>query len=519
MPKPTIAPLFELGETTQEEHTSRSQRAGIAIVILLAVALAGVVLRTNGSLMASGAFLAVVIVVAATIYRIEWGFYLLLLSVLVFGQFEVPGFTTRTFRVGYFKNVKEIEYLPYFSRGDANAFELHFFFLLAVWLIRYIVRRDIKLKPVPLWGASAAWFVWIVIAFVYGMQRGGEFLPALWETRAVAYLSIMSAFVPQVIQTREQITNVMWVSIIGITVKAFEGINRYIENGWSSGGYEAMQAHEDPVFIAGLLMFLLALLVFGGNKWQLRTIVILLLPLLLGFQVGKRRAAYAALVVSFAVFEVVIPRRSFVRGLKVVVPLVFLVATYVAVFWNSSSPLAGPINEFRSGLQKDVKDGDEVVKDRDYYSNLYRKIEDYDLAITIQNSTLMGIGFGTRYEQPIALVHLDFALRDYMAHNNVLWLLTKSGAIGFFLFWFLLNGLGFKGSSMIARLDDPYLKAVCALSIVGLISLMTAAYFDLHLVRYRTMIYTGILIGLLGSIESIERGLGHDLRRDLKAAE
>jgi hypothetical protein len=122
----------------------------------------------------------------------------------------------------------------------------------------------------------------------------------------------------------------------------------------------------------------------------------------------------------------------------------------------------------------------------------------------------MGIGFGTRYEQPIPLLQLDYALRDFMAHNNVLWLLTKTGAIGFFLFWFLVNGLGFKGASMISRLHDPYLKSVCAISVVALVSLMTAAYFDLHLVRYRTMIFTGTLIGLLGSIDTVDGSDKHE---------
>jgi hypothetical protein len=115
----------------------------------------------------------------------------------------------------------------------------------------------------------------------------------------------------------------------------------------------------------------------------------------------------------------------------------------------------------------------------------------------------MGIGFGTRYEQPLQLVQLDFALRDFMAHNNVIWLFVKIGAIGFFIFWFFLNCVAFKGSSLLARLNDPYLKTVCALVVIAIINQMTAAYFDLHLVRYRTMIYLGALMGLLASIEGM----------------
>ena len=508
MALPSMINFFAPGRTAEGSTGRRGWKSAVLYTALIAFPLAAVVVRSNGSLMAAGAFMAVVVVIVATFYRVEWGFYLLLLAVMVFGQFEIPGFTTTTFRVGYFRNIKEIEYLPYFSRGDANPFELHFLFVVAVWVFRLIVRRDMRLRPIPLWFASTLWFAWIVVGFGYGMQRGGESLPALWETRALAYMSLVSAFVPQIIQTKVQIKNVVWVMIIGTAVKAFEGVDRYIQNGWSSGGYEAMQAHEDPVFIGAILMLLLALLVFGGNRAQLWTILILLIPFLLGFQVGKRRAAYAAVAVSFAAFTVLIPNKNLPRALKYILPLIAAAGMYVAVFWDSTSPLASPLHGIMSGFQKDEMNTEGVTKDRDYYSNLYRKIEDYDLAMTIQNSPMMGIGFGTRYEQPIPLVHLNFALQDYMAHNNVLWLLTKTGAIGFFLFWFLLNGLGFKGASMLGRLNDPYLKAVCAVSIVGLISLMTAAYFDLHIVRYRTMIQTGTLIGLLGSIETAEKSKG-----------
>jgi hypothetical protein len=95
------------------------------------------------------------------------------------------------------------------------------------------------------------------------------------------------------------------------------------------------------------------------------------------------------------------------------------------------------------------------------------------------------------------LAQIAFSLRDYMAHNNVIWLFVKTGVIGFFLFWFLLNGYAVKAAGLVARLPDPYAKAVLVLILVAIINLVTAAYFDLHLVRYRTMIYLGVLMGLL----------------------
>lgn len=480
-------------------------KLGYVVVGFLALLLGALLLVTNGSMLSGAAFLVILLVAGGTIYRVEWGFYALMAAVMTFAQFEVPGFSTRTMNVGYFKNFKEIYYLPYFSKGDANPFELHLLFVTILWLVRYVVQRNTKLRPVPVWGIAAGWAFWALLSLAYGLQRGGEFLPALWETRPVFYLTMMAVLVPQLIQTREQISNVIWAMIFGISVKAFEGIGRYIDNGWSTGGYEALQVHEDPVFIGVLLVFLLGLIIFKAGKNQRRALLFLLVPLIWGFYVGKRRAAYAALFSSFLAFGAMIPRQSLTRGLKLLGPIILVIAGYFVAFWDSSGPLAAPVMAVRSGMDK--REGEEVVRDRDYLSNLYRKVEDYDLAITIQHAPLMGIGFGMRYDQPIPLVRLDnFTLRDFLPHNNVLWLLCKTGAIGFFMFWMYLNSLAFKGGGMIEKLRDPYLKAVCALCIISLISLMTAAFFDLHLVRYRTMIFTGTLIGLLGSVETADRG-------------
>jgi len=480
------------------------ERIFAVILALCCVALGFVLIWSNGTLMPPSAFLALSAVVMLTIYRVDIGFLLLMGAVLLFGQFEVPGFNTLTFRVSYFKNLKEIPYLPYFSMGDANVFELHFLFIIVVWVALLCIRRDVRARPVALWFPACLWFVWLVSAFAYGMSRGGDFMPALWETRALMYLGVVYVFVPQVIRTKENITAFFWVAIVGITFKAFEGIARYQGNGWSMVGYEAMQAHEDPLLITTLFFLLLGLAIFGGNKGQRRALLVLLFPLLLGFYVGNRRAAYAAFCLSFVAFLVMIPRKNLLRALAYIVP-VLLLATYAAVFWDSDGSFAGPIKQMKSGFDKDESSGQEIVKDRNYYSNLYRKIEDYDLAVTIQNAPAVGIGFGTKYEQPLDLVPLDFALRDYMAHNNVLWLLAKGGALGFFLFWFFLNSVGFRGASLVPRLKDPYLKTVCTLSVVSVITLVTAAFFDLHFVRYRTMIYFGALLGLIASIQNLTR--------------
>jgi hypothetical protein len=68
-----------------------------------------------------------------------------------------------------------------------------------------------------------------------------------------------------------------------------------------------------------------------------------------------------------------------------------------------------------------------------------------------------------------------------------------------------MNGLAFRGASLFTRLRDPYLKTVCALSVVSVIILVTAAFYDLHFVWYRNTIYFGTLLGLIASIQNIAR--------------
>jgi hypothetical protein len=486
-------------------HGSPSDLKFFLFVTVFCVVLAFVIVAGNGSPLSTGAFLIVSLIVILTLYRLDVGFLILLAMTLLFGQFEVPGLPTFTGSVSYFKNLKEISYLPYSDLGIANPFELQFLFIIGVWFALICIKDDYHVRPVALWLPACLWFTWLVSAFVNGMLRGGDFLPALWEARALMYLGVIYVFVPQVIRTKEQIAAFFWVAIACISFKAFEGIALFVGNGWTMGTFQTLEAHEDPIIMMTLFYLLFGLMVYGGHRRQRAVLLVLLLPVLLGFYVGKRRAAYASLFMSFAGYLILMPRKELLRISKFIVPGLILLTVYTVVFWNSKGGIAGPLQQIKSGFDISEEGNTEVVRDRDYLSNLYRKIENYDLLFTIRNAAAIGIGFGTKYEQPLYLVPLNFELRNYEAHNSVLWLMVKGGATGFFLFWIFMNSLAFKGASLFFRLRDPYLKTVLALSVVSVIILVTAAFYDLHFVWYRNTIYFGTLLGLIASIQNITR--------------
>jgi O-antigen ligase len=124
--------------------------------------------------------------------------------------------------------------------------------------------------------------------------------------------------------------------------------------------------------------------------------------------------------------------------------------------------------------------------------------------MTVRRAPILGIGFGNKYDLPIDLVHIPFPLRDYIPHNQILWLLVKMGGVGFFLFWLFFNSVMFHGASVFSKLQDPYLKAVCAVLIVAVVNQMVVSYYDLQLTYYRNMIYLGTLTGLLTVVQKLD---------------
>ena len=475
----------------------------ISIYLLVAccsVGVAVILVATYGNILTSAFFLAAIGTLLLTFYRLDWSFFLLIGMVLIFDQFLIPGFEPYTFEVYYFRNLKEMPYLPNFDWAVVNVLELHLVLLLFIWVVLIAVKKNVMLSRVPSWGPAIIFFFWLAVSFVSGMTQGGAFLPALWEMRALCYLGLMYFFVPQIVQTKKQLQTFFWVCIGAISFKAFQGIARFIDLGFSFQGQRTLTNHEDPVFFVTLMVLLLALVLFKAQSRQQRVLLWLLFPLIIGFIVAQRRGAYGAAFVSFVTLLVLLPTKERWMYLKGLLPAIVIIGLYTAIFWNSNSVLASPVRRVASSFRATPETNAYA-----YYSNLYRKYENYDLAVTVRRAPVVGIGFGKKYDAPIKLAHLLFPLREYIPHNEILWLLVKTGAVGFFLFWFFLNSFVSQGASLLSRLKDPYLKAVCAVAVVAVVSQITVSYFDLQLTYYRNMVYLGALMGLVPTLETIDK--------------
>lgn len=456
-----------------------------------------VLLLTYGNVFASAAVLGVVGLIIVTFYSIEYSFYLLIGEVLVFDQFSIPGFTPYTLKVEFFRNLKGISYLPHFGAGVLNPLELHLLLIIVCWFFLISLDSNRKVKGAPAWGTAVIFFGWIIYSFIHGMQSGGKFLTALWEVRALFYLGIMYFLVPQIIQSRRQVKIFIWVCIFGITIKALQGIMRFAMLGFSFHGLQTLTNHEDPVFMNTLFILMFGLTLYKSESKQKMALWLLFFPLLIGFFTGQRRAAYASIMVcSVGAFLLQAGNYRWLL-LKILFPAVLILAVYGIAGWKSQSTWAEPVQMIKSGIMP--MDKNEISR-QDYLSNLYRESEDYDLSVTVRNSPVTGIGFGKKYQKPVPLANITFSLRDYIPHNQIFWVIVKTGAIGFFCFWFFFNSYVCRAATEFKNSRDPYLKAVSLMITLAVINQMVVSFFDLQLTYYRNMVYLGSLMGLLPTI-------------------
>jgi hypothetical protein len=475
------------------------------VAILGSLVLSVLLVQTNGNLFVVTALVVSLLVIGATLYRLDWGFYIFLFFVFLFDQFNPPAFQSFTSQVGYFLNLNAISWLPTFDQGVVTPMELQLAFLLFVWIFTGAIQGSLHVVRIPLKWPALLFGATLCIGIAYGQSRGGDFIVALWGTRAFFYLLLMLFFLPQVIRTKEQVHTLLWVCIAGISIKGFQGAIRYASNGFSFGYWpnivETYTNHEDPVFMITLFLLMIAFAVFKTGGGQRRTLLWLLFPLLIGFQSAQRRATYASFMASLVAFIIILPKPEMRRVIKRTTYFVAIFAVYLAVFWNVNSRLGTIAQSFKATVTEDTG----VRGEKDKESNMYREAENYNLGFTYRTVPLTGVGFGSPYLTPVRMWGAQgMSLGKYIPHNQILWIPVEIGFLGTFVFWFFLNCYVFYAVRIFVRLNDPYLKAVATICVVQMVNQLVVSYVDMQLTYYRNMTYLGLLMGLILALDRID---------------
>lgn len=474
------------------------ERLWVAI-ILVSLAIGYLHVDFYGSISSTLTIVFVVLIVGVSVLRPSISLYVFVFVAIAVEQAQLPYAWTKD--IPYHLNLNsQFQTLRSLS---INPLEAHLLCIIAGALLRRAVVRE-PWVPIMAWKSLLAYFLSISFFFMLGMWRGGAMLPALWEVRGIGYLMILMVLVPQIIRTRDQVRHFVWALIAGVTFRALEVTSHYVLAGFSlEGSAEGWGSHEDAGLFATMLVFAIALWFLRVTDTRQRMVVTAATALYVLAIVGAgRRSAYPIFIASLTLLPFMLPREVQKKVLKFLwkAGVVFLI--YLAVGWNikSESVLLTPVKSIRQGLAGD----DEAQAGERYLSNLFRKVENYDLYVNIVERPLLGTGYGilVDYRMPIPI---GWELGFYIPHNQILAVPVKTGLVGLIIFMnFYLSVIASVSAGFHRLREDRYLQAVLVLVGVSVVCHLIFSFFDIILTYYRPNVFTGSLFGVASAVLALK---------------
>jgi hypothetical protein len=380
--------------------------------------------------------------------------------------------------------------------------ELLLILSFVIWLGRGIATRGLNFEGGRLKVQVLLFTAAVTFGMIYGIAKGGPFNVALWESRYLYYAIICYFLATNTLRTRKHLVILLGIFLTANTLFAIEGMYRrlaLIDTHIITSAPEFWFWHEDVVFLGSAILYVLAVMVYGGSRWVrwLGPAVIAVA----GFTLlaSERRAGYIAIMIAFLAYAIVFLGTNRKAFFSVVIPIMVCGAIYLPLFWNASGPLAQPARAVRS-----LRDPDP----RDAQSNLSRELELINVRATIKNNPLFGVGFGREFEQVVAIPDISFfVFWNIEPHHNVLWVWLKTGAFGFAIFLALMGSAIALAAHHVKTLKDPLLRTAALLSIAAVVSTLVFSYVDLGLTSGRVTVFLGTFLGVVAILDRLKPNL------------
>jgi hypothetical protein len=439
------------------------------------------------------AWLALLICVAAVCYEPRYGIYILLLFTLFSDQLLIGWFP-------FVKNFSSLESLLFLNKSIiVSPLEFFLVFTLAMWLFRSAIRRKLDLYQGPLFYAALIFTFFIIIGLVYGLGTRGNVNIGLWEARPIFYMPVMLVLTSNLIETRSQANNVMWVAMVAIGLLGVYGFFDFIfiKQGEISR-IESNIEHSAAVRMNTLYVMAILAWMFRASRAK-RWIIPLFVPMtFVTYIVAQRRASFIGLAIALGLIGVALFRENRKLFWKIAPPLAIIAVLYLGAFWNNQSALGLPARAIKSTLFSGSSNAQEDS------SNDYRVIENINTNFTIHNtSPFTGVGFGKKFYIVAPLPDISFfAWWEYITHNSIMWIWMKSGATGFFSMIFLVGLSLVVGVRTVWRMPVGDMNAIALTALIYIFMHFVYAYVDMSWDN-QSMIYIGTMMGLLNSLERI----------------
>ena len=304
-----------------------------------------------------------------------------------------------------------------------------------VLLVRAALSADRARLAAPLRSAAAAFFATVVLLAAAGAVRGGSADAAYWQVRQLAWMPGLIWLSAHALDGESGFLRLSQLIVAAALVKSAVGLWFHFFVALPRGiDSPVILSHSETLLLCLAVALLAARWLERPNAASLRSLLFLP-PILAAIWLNNRRIAWvgltasAALIWNFARWNA--GKRALARGALFAVPLA---VAYVAAGWQSDAPAFKPVAAARTVISPRRT----VQRAGADSSTGAREIENFNLSQTLRLHPL-GTGLGHPYEEAIKGpdISADFALYRYIPHNEVVWMLTAGGPIGFFLLWSL----------------------------------------------------------------------------------
>jgi hypothetical protein len=472
-------------------NATRARRVSLfvgGLVIAVATAYAATLVVTEGEPLLVAPLVGAVVGLAV-FRRPVLGVYLLFGAAILFEEYQIFGLAPLTEQTHFYQSFSGFSEIPV----RLSASDLLALLTLTSWALRRVVGVDAPARVGPFGWGVAAYLLAFVLGAIIGFLRGGAWdgNAMFAEARGPLYLCLLYFLTANLVRERGQVLVLLWELVLLIGVKGFQGVGNYVET--LNRGYQlpAVTAHEDVIYF-DVGMMLLIVMVLLHMRGRLFWVLLAIQPVIMAAELlTTRRVAFAALAATGAVVVAMSAvQRPRATGLVAAAGLLAF-GLYAAMLWDQSGPLAEPVRVIRELVQP------HTISERDRLSNLFRDIENQNIAFTVRELPLTGVGLGQAYliqREPPKLPD-SFTYWRLMTHNAVLWMWLKAGPFAAFAFWFLVTQVVLFGLQLYRRLDEPLLRVAASFPVLLITAQVVFSSFELGLTNNRTMIILGVALG------------------------
>jgi O-antigen ligase len=346
---------------------------------------------------------------------------------------------------------------------------------LLAWLMHSVADPTWTFKRGRLFWPLTVFTFFVIAGYARGLASGGDKRIAIFEGRALLYIYIVYVLATNLLTTRRQYVRLVLMAFAGIAVQSIFALQYY--RGLSDEtrtSLESLGEHSATVAMDAVLILLISVFMLKCSRWLRWTMLVLAPPVVYAYILSQRRAAMVALFVGiFIVIAVMFERRR--RAFWVVAPTVVLLgAGLVAATWNATGAISLPAQAVKTVLFPDQ------LTERNSSSDLYRRLENFNLYFTIRNNRLFGVGFGNQFLRPLSMPDISFfEFWQYIPHNNVLWIWIKMGFLGFASMLFLFGRAVQLGARSIALVRSSDHVAFVLVGLTYVIMFLVFAYVDI----------------------------------------